>query len=376
MTPSASNAIAAIYACATEPGRWPETLQHIADCFGDVGGLLLHRREDGTIATVVSPSLRAASASYENVWWQHDIRAMRSLDYAYRDFAGALTDRHVVTEDEVATHPIYTEFLASFGLRWVASVQVSPQPRVQVGLSILRSTSKDRFSDEELAIMTDLGRHAEQSLRLGLRLMDAEVLNFGLGEALGRLAAGVFVLDEDSRIVFVNSKAQSLMETVFVGRNGVLSCRSPQHQKRLSTMLRTAGLAALTSNAAATSVSPLVIDANGSRFAVYVLPVPEGGSGLDPTAKPLNVVLVVDLAPGAPLDPSLVRDVYGLTLGESRVAALVGAGISPKETASKLSISELTVRSVLKRVFTKLEVSRQAELVELLVRLKTVETAR
>ena len=58
-----------------------------------------------------------------------------------------------------------------------------------------------------------------------------------------------------------------------------------------------------------------------------------------------------------------------MTLGEARVASLVGAGVPPREAAEKLGISEETARTVLKRVFAKTGISRQSELAGLLTRL-------
>jgi len=81
------------------------------------------------------------------------------------------------------------------------------------------------------------------------------------------------------------------------------------------------------------------------------------------------VVLVIDSAADVPPDPALVRDVLGLTLGEARIASLVGSGITPQEAADKLGISKETVRTALKRVFAKVGVSRQSELAALLTRL-------
>jgi DNA-binding CsgD family transcriptional regulator len=64
-----------------------------------------------------------------------------------------------------------------------------------------------------------------------------------------------------------------------------------------------------------------------------------------------------------------VRDLFGLALGEARVAALVGSGLSPREAAGRLGISEETARTALKHVFAKAGVSRQNELAALLGRL-------
>ena len=110
---------------------------------------------------------------------------------------------------------------------------------------------------------------------------------------------------------------------------------------------------------------------NAARpLAVYVLPITASSH---PAAQFLTharaIVLAIDPEASGPADPALVRDVLGLTLGEARVASLVGSGLSPRESADKLGIAEETARSVLKRVFSKTGVSRQSELVALLTKL-------
>jgi DNA-binding CsgD family transcriptional regulator len=79
--------------------------------------------------------------------------------------------------------------------------------------------------------------------------------------------------------------------------------------------------------------------------------------------------LVIEPNSGEPADPAIVRDLLGVTLGEARVAALIGHGLNPRDTAQKLGIAEDTARNVLKRVFSKVGVSRQSELVALLTKL-------
>jgi hypothetical protein len=43
-----------------------------------------------------------------------------------------------------------------------------------------------------------------------------------------------------------------------------------------------------------------------------------------------------------PPDPAVVRDIYGLTLVEARVASLVGSGIPPRVAAERLGVAEDT----------------------------------
>jgi len=68
-------------------------------------------------------------------------------------------------------------------------------------------------------------------------------------------------------------------------------------------------------------------------------------------------------------DLDLVQSLFGLAPAEARVATLIGAGLSPRQAAAKLGISEENARTTLKRVFAKVGVSRQSELAILLAKL-------
>jgi DNA-binding CsgD family transcriptional regulator len=64
-----------------------------------------------------------------------------------------------------------------------------------------------------------------------------------------------------------------------------------------------------------------------------------------------------------------VRDLLGVTLGEARVASLVSAGLTTREAGLKMGVTEETARTVLKRVYSKVGISKQSELAALLTRL-------
>jgi DNA-binding CsgD family transcriptional regulator len=53
----------------------------------------------------------------------------------------------------------------------------------------------------------------------------------------------------------------------------------------------------------------------------------------------------------------------GLTVAERRVAAIAASGLSNAEIASVLAVSLNTVKTHLRRVYSKLDVKRQSELV-------------
>ena len=118
-------------------------------------------------------------------------------------------------------------------------------------------------------------------------------------------------------------------------------------------------------------IKPLVINGVAAPpLVVYFIPISKPARLADQILPQTRaIVLAIEPKVGEPADPALVRDLLGVTLGEARVAALIGAGIPPRETAQRLGIAEETARNLLKRVFSKAGVSRQSELAALLGRI-------
>jgi DNA-binding CsgD family transcriptional regulator len=364
-------AVEAIYDAAIDPSVWPRALAEVASCFEDVGCILQWNKDDGTFGVIASESLAAALRDYQEHWSGHDFKAELGIKTGLFFSGEPLTDRHIAAVDEhYLDHPFNKNFLAKHGLGWFGSVAVSPDPRVGVMLSVQRSFAKPQFSESELRLIGLIGRHVEKSLRLSIRLFDAELARLGLGEALAHIGIGVFALDSMSRVVFCNPVGSSLLGEIFEIADDRLQA-SASNQRRAFGELLTRTIR----NEAADSIAglkPLLFESAKSRrrFVTYLLPIGKAASATDHfITRTCTIVLAIEQKSSEPPDPAVVRDVLGLTLGEAKVAALVGSGFAPRAAASRLGISEDTARNVLKRVFVKVGVSRQSELVALLGRI-------
>ena len=363
-------AVEAIYEAAPDPSVWPQALQLIADVFDDVGTVLLWHRDDGSIGTIASPALAAAQADYQQGWSTRDIRSKRAVERLIWVRGETMTERHFMTPDELDTEPFYTEFLARHGLRYCVGTGISPDPHVAVGLSVQRSVGKPEYTDAEVELMARIGRHAEKSLRLSIRLLDAQLSNLGLGDALGRIGIGVITLDSIGRVIFANPVAERLSGQELQIEDGRLKIGSGARRSEIDAVISHA----LRGDHAAITAEPkpiLVQRTSSDRpLVVYVLPLPASAKVTEQFLTHTRaIVLVIDATTSDPPDPAVVRDVLGLTLGEARLASLVGSGLAPREAAQRLGITEETARTALKRVFSKIGVSRQSELAVLLTKL-------
>ncbi len=365
-------AVEAIYDAAAVPERWPQALQEIADSFGDVGAIMIYQREDGGFGSICSPRLEAAQRDYEvGEWWRQDVRFSRSIERGAIARHDAVTDRDIASPEEMRTLPFYTQFLRGHGLGWFGGVGISPDPRVSVALSIQRSDQKQAWTEEELDRLSRIGRHVENALRLGIRLINAEASQLALSDALARVGVGVFLLAGDARVLFANPAGQALLGDGLVVAHGRLTARSETAREALQARIAEAAFG----DAVARSGPPqpvLVPHPQRDGFlAVHILPVRPAGGGPVETllAETVAIAVVTSSEADAPADPALVRDLFGLTLAEARLAALVGAGRPPRKAGEQLGITEATARTTLKRVFQKTGTTRQSELTALLARM-------
>lgn len=152
MTPEAGaangpfvSAVEAIYACAATPSKWPQALQAIADVFGDAGTVLLWRRDDGSIGTIVSPKLAAAEADFHKGWWRHDFRTFRALEHGYLRSQEVLTDRHVATHEEIARTRFTRNFCCRMASAGLLGLQFLPIRSLKSGSAFSAPRREPRF---------------------------------------------------------------------------------------------------------------------------------------------------------------------------------------------------------------------------------------
>jgi DNA-binding CsgD family transcriptional regulator len=113
---------------------------------------------------------------------------------------------------------------------------------------------------------------------------------------------------------------------------------------------------------------------SGKRsYVLQVAPLPEHNEFGAPSAA-AAIVFLTDPEAETGLDAELLKRLYRLTPAEIRLVAFLFSGSTVVEAAARLGISTYTARTHLKRIFLKLGVSRQPELMRLLAALASTTT--
>ena len=177
---------------------------------------------------------------------------------------------------------------------------------------------------------------------------------------------GVVHLDRRGRILAANDRARHLLrqgDGVFEWA-GKLRARGPEDQPRLDRLVA----AALpgSGSVAVSGSMPLHRSSVLLPLVVHVKPVrgPQPDHGARDVAA---LVLVVEPGYRPRIDPGVIAVTLGLTPGESRVAAWLAEGRTVADMARATGHTRDAIYWHLKQTYQKLHISRQADLVRLVL---------
>ena len=292
-----------------------------------------------------------------------------------------LPDGHLVpikdlyTAEELHTSRAYNEALRRGQYQQGLNVRLAGPGGSPMTWSLADPIASEGWGSSQIAMVRRLTPHIRQFIRVRQALVRAQAGDTTVTALLETPRIGVVHLDRRGRILAVNDRARRLLRhgEGVSDAEGVLQARAPDDQARLARLVAEA---LPTSSAVPVSGSMLLGRAAGvPPLVVHVKPV--GIPSPDYGARPV-AALVLIVEPGRPprLDPALVARPLRLTPAESQVAALLADGKTVRDIALATGRLESTIRSHVKHMFAKHGLSRQADLVRLVLSLASAPEFR
>jgi DNA-binding NarL/FixJ family response regulator len=177
--------------------------------------------------------------------------------------------------------------------------------------------------------------------------------------AIDMLACGVIVLGERGQVLFTNQRAGALLarrDGILVENTGICRASGAEGTRLLHTAIRLAR---------DTGASDALTIETRDHGALRVVVRPRAD---DVTAGGALICLYLFAADDDPaVDPNLLRGMFGLTPSESRLAAALASGLALEAAAQAEGWTLNSAKTYLKSVFGKLGVSRQADLVRVVL---------
>lgn len=361
--------VAALHETALDWARWPGTSALIDRALGTHGTSLTcadgETEEDVRIRftrlCLRGDRNRELERLYFETYYSRDERVprLRRLPYNQLFHVTAL-----YTEAETRTSAAYNALKTLAHAGNAIDVRLRGPDGARIFWEVNDPVDGEGWSFAQIDSVRRLLPHIRQTVTVQQALSGAGALGATMTELLDATGLGIVQLDARGRIVAANDRARDLLRTGtgLRDRDGFLFASSPPDNDRLQSLL---SRALPPFGAQGAGGSTIVSRPEGlPPLALHVHPA--GGREADYPASPIGaLVLVVDPAGEAGIDPAAIAAALDLTGMESRVAAMLAVGTSVKEIAAATGRRESTIRSHVKHIFAKHGLSRQAQLVRL-----------
>jgi DNA-binding CsgD family transcriptional regulator/PAS domain-containing protein len=284
----------------------------------------------------------------------------------HAEVGSVLASTDLVPYEEIVASRFYREWLQPQGIVDAISVTLEKSVTSYAAIAVNRHERQGRVDADMRRRMAILAPHLRRAVAIGTVIELHTVEAAAFADALDGLAAGMFLVDGDARIIHANASGSAMLAAgdILADRDARLSTFDPRADQTLREVF-TAARAGDDAVGAKGIAVPLGLR-DGERWLAHVLPLTSGArrqAGISHSAVAAVFVRKAALDLRSPLET--LADLYRLTAAELRVLmAIVEIGGVP-EVASVLGIAETTVKTHLQRVFEKTSAKRQADLVKL-----------
>ncbi len=281
-------------------------------------------------------------------------------------------NRALYTAEELKTSRAYNEAMRRGKYQDSLVVRIDGADGSHMSWGLADPVGSDGWSSSQIAMIERLVPHLRQFFHVRQALVGAGARATTEPTLLDNPRIGAVHLDRRGRIMAVNDRARGILRhgDALCDRDGMLCAGAPDDQLRLQRLL---AAALPTSGSVAVSGSmPLRRSSLLPPLVVHVKPVtiPQPHYGARYVAA---LVLIVEPERRHRIDARLIATTLGLTPGESQVAVWLAEGRSVTEMARATGHTKGAVYWHLKQIYQTLHISRQAELVRLVLSIAELE---
>ncbi|MGZ8409024.1 MAG: helix-turn-helix transcriptional regulator [Hyphomicrobium sp.] len=273
-----------------------------------------------------------------------------------------------LVENEQATGEFAEHWLAPQGLKHQLFGVLERQANEVLYVLAARSAAAKPFGSEEGALLRRLLPYLERSLRAGQMLKRSQTVRQVALDALDVMPIGVILVSLGGAVLAANKVARDVMagrDVLTVGRNG-LEVLTEGRKTRFRDMLAQVTKPRERNRPSRPAAFSLVRPSGLRPLSLLISPVrlPAESTAWD---EPAAVLFIGDPEHAGDIDETRLRQIYGLTGAEARIAALLARGYRLDEIAAMLEVAYETTRKHLKQIFGKTGTGRQADLVRMVM---------
>jgi len=366
-----------IYEGPLEPRPWQSALPYLRELFdAQVASLVLRppaQDDRGVIMNSVrdSESGEAATLADPNDW---EVTAYREQFFALDPFINLPLNKVVALHDllpdkELEASDYYRHYLQPVNLFHILGVDTAEPDGMVARLRFSRRREDGSFNRADRALLQRISAHLQRAIHIYSKLSRTTSERDLYSGAVDQLAVATIILDERGRLLNTNALAKALLDE----RRGLglkdqhLHIGSRDQNRDLQEALSAVIRAQQRGEASVIRALRIPRDGGRSDLGLVIRPIPssEWGEG---QGSPCAAVFISDPDLRESASQHTLGELFGLTPAEANLAILLSRGLSLAEVSESQNISQHTARAQLKSIFAKTGVSRQAELVRLVLK--------
>ncbi|HJU29402.1 MAG TPA: helix-turn-helix transcriptional regulator [Candidatus Binataceae bacterium] len=357
------------YDAAQDEKLWPALAPRIAETFDSNSAVVVVQdaalTRPQTLAYTENYDVCAAEL-YGNHYSQRDVLVQRMLKIG---FGRVVTSANLLPDSEFERTEFYNDFFAKYGgVFYVLACSFAISTNHTAFGAVHRPRNRGNYDEGERRRGIEFMPHLMRALQIRHRLAEDAIERHAALDALERSRTAIMLVASDSAILFANRLAETMLRTGDAIRSidGRLTTSAPPATARLA-MLVSGAVATACGREGSAGGTVSIARAEGLPLTVLVAPFRPARDGIG-AAAPAAIVLVRD--PERPATPGIaaLQQLFGLTPAEATVASQLARGRSIGEIAARHRLSLNTVRTHLKNIFAKTGISRQSQLIALVLR--------
>lgn len=361
-----------IYEASYTPSVWPDVLTHLSNMTESHALFLLYqdRAHPEARLHVARGVPRKVQRAYVN-----DYHALDPLldPNSCPPPPGVVTADHKLCMDRCTFESRHADFFNGFMLPndfWhFAGARLFVDQHRNGELRLFRRRCQSAWPDHHLDRVSALLPHLQHSLRIHRRFVQLRQRERALYAAMEQVVMGMALIDRHGRVIYQNPTARAVISRhpAICERDGELRATYGEDSEELCQAIRKAATAGGTPASSATALGLNHPDAR-LPLPIFVTPINPNILARLPAPEPVAAaVFLSDPDRSPPVASESLQAAYNLTKSEAEVAISIANGCSPEDIAQARQASLHTVRAQLKQVFRKLGVTKQADLVRILL---------
>ena len=353
------------YEAAIDPSLWEPLLVRLANVVGGQRASLVFQNQATGEGKGLSPQgdPKSFQLLFEYFGARNPLLRITDLPAALR----ILTDEEKLPKQDLIRTEFYSDFMRRFDMHSIMVIRLAIEGSNTACINVMRPRNRDSFGGHEIDTARRLHPHLIRSYRVATKLSGMEHVQRNFADFLDRSAHCVFLVNSKAELRYANraGEAQLARQNGLTLRGGVLRAQHPDTTNRLHALIAAAG----DDEAARRKGGELASTRPGSRMPLSIMVVPARSRNLSFfETGPLVLVCVTDPEAGSAVPEQRLRNLFGFSRAEARVALQLLEGRDLQDAAAKLGLSFFTVRGHLVRMFDKTGIRRQTELVRLMTR--------